>query len=601
MNDIAVEIKKDEELIKKRTEFPIDYEAGRPFEVSEQATIMGDTGEVKEFTTPTRSIEEFVAMSEAAPSITGCFDSQLEHLLETLRKIPNNPHILNNIGATYLSKGDIQNAITYFLKALDIRKDFLVARANLAKAYIRDNKFDRALAIYLEDENKYPKNSRLLMDIAHLYLQQNKRGFALEKLNALISFDPRNLAAYHTRGIIHLMDHRLNEAIADFRRALSFDERCAATYNSLGVCYILRKNYYKAIKYFTISLNIDRSDMNTLRNLAGANMQAGKFEEAARLMEEHLLTHPLDTNGRDIAAFSYLQMKDYRRSLLHLEYLIKNREQISFNGTETARILNNIGVVYAQLNNFRVAISMYKESIGLVEQNRMDIPYANLLKAYLKLGQLKEAESLVDEYMDKEPVGFVTPIVLANYYYNHDEYIKSRELANVVLRRDEKNLPSLVLLSSLYGEAFEDLDRAIEMAEKAYSLEPSNVIVVNDLVYAYLRKGRLSKARSLLGQLTSKIDYFYPYATKGLLYIMEGRLEEGITLYNKAENLAPITELKRLVRQKKHVELGRYYFSRGKLDKSERELNKAISVKTQSQIYKSQAKGLMTNIARLFK
>lgn len=593
MNDTTSIAQEREELIQPSNEFPIDFEVGSPFGVSERTTIIGATGEPKGPISPEETLTELLSLSDLAPTISRFLDDQLERWLTILRKMPDNPHVLNNIGMAYLSRGDIESATMYFNKALEVKKDFRPARSNLVKAYTMQGKFDEALAMYSDDEKRWSKDSRILINIAHVYLGQGKLDAAKDMLDRISSFDSENPVVYHNRGTILLINGKLNEAIADFRKALSVDVRSAATYNALGVCYILQGNYRRAIRYFTISLNIDRSKVATLRNLAAAYQSAGDFQKAAELMENHLLTHSMDADARSIAAFSYLKMKDYRRSLQHLEYLRQNWQQLSLDETELARTFNNIGVTRAYLKHFDQAIEMYRRSIELCSEPHMVIPYYNLVKVYLAQGRLKSAEALVDEYISREPSNYLPLVLLASYYFDHDDYVRSQELVTKVLENDGENVDALMLLGCIYSEVLEDLDKGVELLKRAYELQPSNPNVANNLAYAYLRKGQLPQAKDILDHTRWKRDYFFAYATKGLLRIAEGKVREGEQLYNEAEKLAGKTEWKRLVRQKKHVELGRYYLRIGEIETAKLQLTRALSIKTKEQVYKYQAERLL--------
>ncbi|MBA7652495.1 Photosystem I assembly protein Ycf3 [subsurface metagenome] len=596
MNDTTAIAQEREEIIQRSNEFPINFEVGTPFGVSERTTIIEDTGETKGPISPEETLSELLSLSDLAPMMGRFIDDQLERWSTILRKMPNNHHILNNIGMAYLSKGDIGIATMYFTKALEVKKDFRPSRTNIAKAYIMQGKFDEALAIYSDDEKRWPKDSSILMNIAHVYLDQGKLDAAKDMLDRILSFDSDNAAAYHNRGTILVINRKLSEAMADFRKALSINVRSTATYNALGICYMLQKNYQRAIKYFTISLNIDKFKVATLRNLATAYQSTGDFAKAADLMEKHLLTHSMDADARSIAAFSYLKMKDYRRTLQHLEYLRQNWQQLLLDETERARILNNIGVTRAYMQKFVQAIEMYQRSIEMCIEPNMVIPYSNLIKLYLTQGRLKDAEALIDEYISREPSDYLPLIILAAYYYDHDDYVRSQELLAMVLKNDEENMDALILLSCIYSEAFEDLDRALDLSKRAYELQPSKRIAANNLAYAYLRKGHLREAKDILYRMQWQKDYFFAYATKGLLRVTEGNVREGTRLYDEAEKLAKKTEWKRLVRQKKHIELGRYYLTIGEKDKAERQLKRALSVNTTQQVYKCQAQRLLAKV-----
>lgn len=594
MNDITSVAREREELIKLSNQFPIDFEDGSPFGISER-TIIGDKGEIKGSISPMNVSVDITALQDLKPQISQLFDEQLERSLTILRKMPGNPYILNNIGMSYLSKGDIKQAKVYFNKALEVRENFRPARANLAKIYIMQEDFDKALAIYMDDEKTSPRDSKLIMNMAHAYLRQGNLELAKDKLDLILSFDKENSAAYHNRGIILLTKNRLNEAISDFRKALSFNQRSAISYNALGLCYLLRNKYQQAIKYFTISLNIDRSSITTLKNLAITYQSCGDFRKSAHLMENHLIIHSMDVNARSIAAFSYFKMNNYEQSYWHLEYLRRNWQQLSLNEEYLAQIFNNIGVIYSYLHKFDLAKEMYQKSIKLCSDEHAAITYCNLVELYIGKGRSKDADDLLNKYLSMEPNDYTPLILIANYYFKLDDYVRAHDLLMKVPENVGETADALALLANVY-EASEDFDKAFKMAERVYQLKPSDPIAVNNLAYYYLRTGHLHDAKDLLDGIRWQKDYFFAYATKGLLRIMEGDVQEGEQLYNKAENLALKTEWKRLVRQKKHVELGRHYLKSGDNAKATWHLKRALSINPKQELYKYEAERLLAEI-----
>ena len=125
----------------------------------------------------------------------------------------------------------------------------------------------------------------------------------------------------------------------------------------------------------------------------------------------------------------------------------------------------------------------------------------------------------------------------------------------------------------------------------------SNENFANNLAYIYLRKGQLREAKQILENRSWRKGYFFVVATKGLLNILEGNINQGVRLYDEAENLAWNTELKRLVRQKKYLELGRYYLVSGDIQNAKTELHKALSVKTLATVYSLEVEKLLSIIS----
>jgi tetratricopeptide (TPR) repeat protein len=156
-----------------------------------------------------------------------------------------------------------------------------------------------------------------------------------------------------------------------------------------------------------------------------------------------------------------------------------------------------------------------------------------------------------------------------------------------------------LLLGVLYSEVLDDYDRAIETTKRALSKNKFNQIFLNDLAYTYLRKGLLDTANEILSGINWDKATFPLYATKGLLQISMGKLHEGIRLYDMAVGKAPNNELKNMVRQKKNIEVGRYFLTKGDRDEALRHLHNALSINTNTKLYRDQANRMIGQIERL--
>ncbi len=596
MNNLIASKEDIEEVMQRENRFPIDFEASGPFGVLTHTSIAKIKKKTEGAIVPNESLTEASNIAQVTPRICDITDEQLERWLSKIGDMPRNALLLNNIGKTYLSKGNVETALKYFGEALTLGKDLRQVRANVAKAYVLQGKVNDALDVYLEDEEKYPDDINILMSIANLYFRKGDFEKAREKLDNILTFDPKNSTAYHNRGVVKLLSNKINEAINDFRKAISLDIRSTQSYNALGACYVLRNAYKKGIKNFLISLNIEKTNIHILKNLAATYQLNGQFKEAADLMEKHLLSYPMDSQARDIASFSYLNLKEYNRCVVHLSYQIQNNDELKLSDTDMARVLNNMGVVESYFKKFEQAIAIYKSSIQRCDKSHVHITYSNLVKAYLALGRIEAANYILDEYSRKGLENNSPFIILARYYYEHEDYIKSRDLLIGILEKENDNIPAMQILSSIYSEAIENIDESLDLAKRAYDLRPSDRTLANNLAYAYVRKGLVSEAKNILEKRKWDKNYFFATATKGLVKLTEGYISEGIQLYNEAEKMAWNTEWKRLVRQKKYVELARYYLNKGKLKEAQHELSRTLSTKSKINVYKQQAEKLLESL-----
>lgn len=593
MDNVYV-LKDREELIRESGRFPLDFAAESSFGVADRLSISESGKEV----TPAplgEMVEKLSTLDSVAPQIRQVFDEQIERWLLDLQKSPKNAFLLNNAGNAYLATGDVNEAMRYFEMALEIDSSLISARASLAKVYMMQERIEEALEIYLDECKRRPKDTKTLMNLAHVYLRQNELKKARDAYDQALSLEPENPAAHHNKGVLYVLEGKPDRAVSEFRRAVSLNARFARAHNALGVCYALLGNYRKAIRYLQMSVAIDGSAISTTKNLATVYQQADDFAASAKLMDTYLSSYPRDCEARNIAAYSYIKMKDYERTLSHLQYLRVNSQELALDKDRFAAVLNNIGVVYQHMGRFPKAVEMYGNSIAIREQPN-PITFFNLAKLYVDLGGKKQAERLIDEYLAVQPNDPAALVLLAQHYYNQNEFDDAVDILLRVLELDPQSRDACVLLGSIYSEAFEEHDRAIGIFRQCLASHPHDQAVINNLAYSYAMMGQTIEANAVMERVKWQAADFFAYATKGLIRISEGKLDEGKRLYDYAASHAWGHEWKERVRQKKRVEIARYLIAQGKKREALSHLNKAISTKTTSKLFVRQAERLLAQI-----
>lgn len=595
MNDTSTLLQDKEELVKETDRFPIHFGSGNLGSVFDKVTIERGEKQARITTSLKEAFKDTGSISSVAPDLGKSIERQIQRFLNDLKRSPKNVYLLNNLGNTYLSIGAFDKAIECFKRVLDIDKNFRLAMMSLAKSYMIQDKPDEALEIYLEYVKKYPSDAKALATLAHVYLRLEKLDEARAIIEKSISLKPDNANAHHTSGIIYLIQGDVDRSIAAFRRATSLDAHFAPAYTALGVCYAIKGSHTKSIKYSKIAYAIDPRGVYAAKNLAKAYGVRGDFEAANTLLIEYLKMYPRDWEAQNELAYSYFKMGEYRRSLQCLRSLLSSSLDTSVSAKRYAAVLNNIGVVHLHMGSMSDAENAFRKSLEASDQ-RHPVTYFNLTKMLTDLGRREEAEKLIEEYITAVPDDTTPLILLALNYINDAKYEKSREVLTGILVRDSDSRSAHMLMSLLNCEVFEDYDSAIEMLKQELTKNKADQAIKNDLAYAYLRKGLIDEASGILGSIDWDKATFPLYATRGLLQISKGNLKEGIRLYNVAVSKASSNELKNLIRQKRGIEVARYFFMKGKRNESLQQLHSVLSTKTATKLYLDQARRLLQQI-----
>lgn len=500
---------------------------------------------------------------------------------------------MNEVALEYLRMGDIENAIKEFNNVLSIDKNYFPALANLAKCYSIKRDFDAALSIYDDLHKKRYRDIDVLVNIALLYFQKGEFETAFSFLKKAKEIEPKNNVILNNIGLLYLVKHDVKSAISELREACRNQSNDPLIYNNIGVCFVALNNYRKAINNFNIAYSLNRDNRSVIKNLANAYQQLNEHGKVIDLITEFLRAHPDDIELRNSMALSLFKLRNYSKCLHELSIAL-NDDRNKDKKNVTA-LLNNIGIVYDRLGDRTKAKEYLKKGLEAdMQPNKLVL--RNLIDICFKEDWLNEAKKFIDDALvtfDNDPV-FLS--YLGDYHCIVGDYQVGRDIYNKVLSIDPKALMAYVGLGLIMTEVDDDIDNALQLIEKGLSYYKDSSHLLNNYAYTMILKGKLEDARLVLDKLKIE-DSVHITATRGLLLIKEGNVEEGRRLYNKAIALAGSNHnLAALADQKKHLELARYYIQKGERKEAIRLLKKGMFFKTKEKYYKERISKLLGQI-----
>lgn len=155
----------------------------------------------------------------------------------------------NNYFAMAYKEGQQNNykkAIEYYTKAIDLKKDFVVAYNNRGNA-------KAALKQYAE---------------------------GIKDHNKAIEINPNYADAYYNRGLTKECLNRYEEAINDYDKAINLNYNYTNVYNNRGYCKYKLNRYEEAIKDYDKAIEIKQNDDLAYYNKTEAEILSQKFDEA---------------------------------------------------------------------------------------------------------------------------------------------------------------------------------------------------------------------------------------------------------------------------------------------------------------------------------
>lgn len=582
--------KQNEERLIFKKEISVKTVLSSPFENAEDIILNGSFSSIVKGKAEIKSHYESDNLYENEELRIAIEENRIENAVRDLRKIPNNPFLLNNLGLAYLSNKEYEKAFNAFKQAIKIKPDFTSATLNLATFYVMKKNYSSAIDIFNKLLEKTPNDVRALINLGNIYFQQKKFKDAKDVYIKIVKIDPKNISSRNRLALLNLIERNFKKAITELRKCLQINNELPAIYNNLGVAYGALGARKKSMRSFKIALRIYPNYTSAIHNLA-ITLRQKDILASIQLLEDYLYVKK-NPRIKELLARFYFENKQLQKALNSLFEVLSQLKNIINRNQEIARLHNNIGVIYHAMRDFEKAKENYLTCMEKIE-NINHVIVGNIIDLYFDLNNINEAKKYIDIYRDKFGEKEFYFYYLSRYSFHKVKLSDSIKFIKQFLMINKTFLPAYTFLSYIYSEYLQDYKKAIELNLKAFEYLPNNKVIINNLAYSYLMNNEVNNADIILRKVEENINNVFLNATRGLLNIKKGNIEEGTRLYNLAAKFAREKPSSGDVIQKKHLELARHYFSHDQKNRALSNLKKVFSaMKGKDTIFAKQAQKL---------
>jgi tetratricopeptide (TPR) repeat protein len=230
----------------------------------------------------------------------------------------------------------------------------------LAKDFIKQNKLDKAAAVYTELMNTTEKSARPLVGLARIEKFKGNYDAALKFLETAEAKNPNYVHVFSLRGDIYSSQKNWNEALAQYRKG------------------------------------IELSPLNPIRYISAVEvmMQQKKYKECVDLLSlaiKRELTFPDLHHYLSQASFN---LKDYKQAIKHIKHAIQNDQN-------NLEYMNQLAISYKESDQLEEAQKVYNSIIKFDPDNLA----ALFNKAIMlhKKGSLDDAIKIMERISMKHP------------------------------------------------------------------------------------------------------------------------------------------------------------------------------------------------------
>ena len=366
--------------------------------------------------------------------------------------------------------------------------------ANLGRGEARLGKADVAKAVELN-----PRHIKARLLLSEIYYRERSFDQALKESEAVLALEPNNFQAMLIKGNIYMYQEKFKEAQNVFEEIIVRAPKNPVGYYRLGLLYRLQKQNDLAMSNFQKALEINPNFMDVFTNVIVLLASEKDFKGAHEACDEQLA-------------------------------------KVGDNKTARAMIYNLQGRLYqAQQDNDRAATFYQK---AMAESPDFIPPYGALAGIYLAENKVDLAIEQYQTALEKNPNQAGAHMILSTIYLMQKQTDLAEKHLREALKINPDFAPAANNLAYILASREENLNEALELAQKAKAKFPDNPNIIDTLGWVYYKKGLYDNAVT--------------------------EFSDGI------EKLPENAELR--------YHLGLAYYKKGENDKARQELQKALSL-----------------------
>ena len=346
--------------------------------------------------------------------------------LAALELQPDFPPACNTLGKVLQAMGQIEAAREYFHKAIARSPKMAEAYLNLGHLYASQKQWDLAIACYQKAVQLEPNKASLYQVLAKTCDLADKPELTATYRYAALTLEPQRAKPWEhlELGNTLLKYGKAEEAIACYQKTIELNPEISQAYHNLGEIYGDRQEWENAIKNYRQAIKINPEGVWSQYGLGKALANLDKWEEAIT----------------------------YYRQAIQLK-------------PDTAVIYHSLGDTLVKQKLLAEAINSYQKALEI--QPETWVVYHKLGNALQELGELEEAIASYYQTIELKPDFFWSYYSLAEALFQLKNWDKAIEVYLFVLNL--KDLPELheKLGFAIQKSAYQDLQATIKFYREA--------------------------------------------------------------------------------------------------------------------------------------
>ncbi|MBP6236533.1 MAG: tetratricopeptide repeat protein [Saprospiraceae bacterium] len=291
----------------------------------------------------------------------------------------NDYRTYNDIGIAYLKIGKVINAKNTFIQSILVHDNQIQARIELAKIYIDQKEYNKAIKILMESIDIDPSNIHSRIHLGKLYLLKNEFELSRKNLLEALSFDKRSVHAMTELGRLYLKMNLFDNAISILTQVFSIDPNAVHSRVILGKVYLKQEKYNEAKLILEEAISIDCNDLYARVELSKVFKKLGDSQNCEKVLLDSLKIKPDNLHTITLLHNHYIANSNIESAKQILEYT--SSQNFKLNNTYNLGLicvkkglLNEAKEIFLSIISNKFNQKKLLNIISLVLKNGRDIP-----------------------------------------------------------------------------------------------------------------------------------------------------------------------------------------------------------------------------------
>jgi putative PEP-CTERM system TPR-repeat lipoprotein len=448
------------------------------------------------------------------------YDKAAAIVIRYVQAQPNDPAGRHALGMVYLAQGKRAEAEKYFAEALALNNGYLPT----------------------------------LQVLGELDLSSGKVDVAKKRYAAIVAADPKNVAALLALASLNVRAAGPEpETLAYFKQAREANPGSALAAIDQASYYIQTSQAEAAVALLETYVQSLPNDSQLAEALASAYDASGNLAKAIQVLEKQLAANSLSGALNYRIGSLRLRLQDFAGAMKNFERASELQPnaiepKASIAGTlfnsgkrdqamaaakaiQTANPSNPIGSLLVGdflglQGNASEAVTQYKQAYSITKASN------TAFKLYLGLLQNKntaEAAQFLRDHWASSPSDIAFMLQASEVLLEKKEWKEAVAVLNQVLKVN-KDSPAALNNAAVAMHQLKE-PRAIELAQRAYQIEPNNASIQDTLGFISLEQGKLDQALTLLKDASTKA----PRNAEIRLHYAQALAKRGDSVGSKAQ------------------------------------------------------------------